>query len=605
MLLARCAPAPGEARMEVALSQAALAYLWDHRVAGRALFPAAAMLEAAAAAVLSMLSASSGGLSAQAAVTGASIRAPLVLPSTVQQQQAFISLAVSVLARYGSVEVASATTTRQTHLKAAAACMLPPDEPPPVGCRQRLLSAAIAEAFGSLKEEQKDGRTAVASVAQSWRQPSGQYLIHPAVVDNCTQAGAAVAAPNGSAEQVTRVPAGLHAFAITGRMAAQDSFASATLVGLTADGTAVSDYKLSSNTGGGSAMAISGMLFKPVSQRSAPLSSPSAAAIAGSPQDAVYKLTWAVAEPAAGRVGPPAQRRPLLTWHAMSPGGARTAALLVASSSTGNALAASLRFIQSQAAAGSARAASVRLHTSTTPADAELGCAGASSKWDGAALGEAGASGLLRVAAQEFPGTSWQHYAGSNAAAASSLRPTDAFGTSSQCGLTLAPRLQHSQEPAGKGPFTLGQAQNHIAGSVIVTGGLGDIGSLSAAWAAEARPGAHLYLIGRSGRASQPLPQALLSGAVAVHVVRCDGAQACEVDALVRGIREAGPPLRAVIHAGGVLQDALLPKQVRPSFRSQWSCHSAYSACFGDVSMECLVKCVKWVGLHNKLQLGH
>lgn len=548
--------------MEAALSQAALSYLWDHRVEGRVLFPAAAMLEAAAAAILSMLSASSGGLSAQAAVTGASIPAPLVLPSAAQQPKALISLAVTVLARSGSMEVASASTNRQIHLKATAACMLSSGECPAVDRCQHVLSAAIAGAFGNVEGKRTGGRAAVASMAQSWRQPGGQYLIHPAVVDNCTQAGAALAAPIESSEQVTRVPAGLRAFAIPGKMAAPECFASAVVAGLMANGTAVSDYKLGSETGGGSAMTISGMLFKPVSRGSAKSALTAAAPFAVSPQNAVYELTWAAADPATGRTGPPSQRRPLLTWHAMSAGGARTTAVQVASRNTGNALATSLRFIQSQAATISARAASVRLHTSTMPADALFGCAGIFSERCGAALGEAGASGLLRVAAQEFPGTSWQHYAGSDAA--SLLQPTDAFGMSSNCGLTLAPRLQRSQGPAANGPFILGQAQPCVAGSLIVTGGLGDIGSLSATWAAEALHGVHLHLTGRSGRASQPLPQALLSGAAAVHIVRCDGAQACEVDALVRGIRSADPPLRAVVHAGGVLQDALLPKQVGP-----------------------------------------
>ena len=551
--------------MEAALSHAALSYLWDHRVAGRALFPAAAMLEAAAAAALAMLSASAGALSAQAALTGASIPAPLVLPSAAQQASAAVSLLVTLLARSGSIEVASASRSRQGHLKAAAACMLSASAAPSASCSQQALSAAIAAALNKVQETHTTTAVAVASVLQSQHQPVGQYLIHPAVIDCCTQAGAAHASPE-DALAVTRVPAGLHACAIRGRLASPEAYATAVVVGLLADGTAVSDYGLCSKAAEStSSMAISAMLFKPVSRAKGEVA-PSAAEPRGVfVQDALYELSWAVAAPEAAPAGLPAQRRPLMTWQATLSGGARTATARFAAGSSGLALAGSLRFIQAQAA----KAAIVRLHTPAAPLDALLSCAGVSTMWGRAALCDAGANGLLRVAAQEFPGTSWQHFAGSGEATASAvqLRPADAFGLTSSRSLSLTPRLQRSHAASTAGPAALegmlGQAGHNLGGSVIVTGGLGDIGSLSGTWAAECLHGAHVYLVGRTGRAGTVLPQALLCSGAAVHVVRCDTTQSCEVDALVHAVRCVSPPLRAVMHAGGVLQDALLPKQVR------------------------------------------
>jgi hypothetical protein len=115
---------------------------------------------------------------------------------------------------------------------------------------------------------------------------------------------------------------------------------------------------------------------------------------------------------------------------------------------------------------------------------------------------------------------------------------------------------------------------------VIVTGGLGDIGSLAGTWVAVASQAApHVYLIGRTGR-SQKLPQQLLQSEAAVHIVLCDAGKAVEVDGLVHKIRVASPPLGGVVHAGGVLQDAFLPTQVIIS-------HSKHTR-FGKFTSSCM-----------------
>lgn len=586
MLLARCTTVSGEARMEAALSQAALSYLWDHRVAGRALFPAAAMLEAAAAATLAMLSASGDANSAQAAVTGVSIPTPLVLPSTDQRTTAGINLTVTVLAAAGSIEAASGSggqhSSRQTHLKAGAARILSPEVAGSLHRPQHAVLAAVSQALlreaVPMLELPASAGVAIASVAQAARAPGGRYLIHPAVIDNCTQAGAALSdnhspSTNSSRAAVTRVPAGLRAYALRKRLQAPEAFASAAVVGLLVNGTAVSDYSLGSATDSRAGMAISGMLFKPVSGRpaaavpqatSATLAA-AAATSGASPQDALYELSWAVTQPGPTTPGRLlAQRRPMLIWTARSANSASKATLRLAASSSSTVLAGSLRFIQAQAAGGSAKASSIQLTSLAVHSGAKPDCAAIAPSRKSAALCEAGAGGLLRVAAQEFPATAWQHCHISSPAAAESSQsgpPADAFGISSAHGAWLASRLQRSATTAAPAPLH-SIASSSGGRSVIVTGGLGDIGSLAGAWVAIASQAApHVYLIGRTGR-SQKLPQQLLHSEGAVHIVRCDVGEATEVDSLVQKIRVASPPLGGVVHAGGVLQDALLPIQV-------------------------------------------
>ena len=106
------------------------------------------------------------------------------------------------------------------------------------------------------------------------------------------------------------------------------------------------------------------------------------------------------------------------------------------------------------------------------------------------------------------------------------------------------------------------------AGSALITGGLGGLGLLVAAWLAE-RGAKQLILLGRSGRAAPSAPlQALLTGALPpaeskavasapqsgaaaaiVKMLRCDVSDRDELAAALMGFRPA-----FVCHASGVLQ---------------------------------------------------
>lgn len=103
-------------------------------------------------------------------------------------------------------------------------------------------------------------------------------------------------------------------------------------------------------------------------------------------------------------------------------------------------------------------------------------------------------------------------------------------------------------------------------GRIIITGGMGALGLLVAAWLA-GRQGIHyIMLVSRSGRpasdmseASSRLLASLMSGSATVDVVAADVAAA--EDSLLVGLGAAGLPVVGLVHASGVLEDAALRKQ--------------------------------------------
>jgi len=166
----------GVVRVEGRLSQASLAYLWDHRIADRVILPAAAMLEMAAAAVNAAFGSSAG--QPGPALTGVGIPAPLPLPTA---STAALLLAVALDTRKATLSVESSSGRGWgTHL------------------RSSICLCYTGVGLGGLGVESKGlGLLGVAPVASA---PSGfgavvhrkglqsqEYILDPAVLDNCTQ----------------------------------------------------------------------------------------------------------------------------------------------------------------------------------------------------------------------------------------------------------------------------------------------------------------------------------------------------------------------------------------------------------------------------------
>jgi KR domain len=159
-------------------------------------------------------------------------------------------------------------------------------------------------------------------------------------------------------------------------------------------------------------------------------------------------------------------------------------------------------------------------------------------------------------------------------AAASTAPAGDAFGRLASAGAIahpmLLPQADAAHDAAATPPFT-------AAGRILISGGLGGVGSLAAAWLAamagsegpeellHAGSTSEIVLLGRSGRTgASPLMATLQRSAVAVTMARCDVCCAAEAAQLAAG---SGQPLAGIIHAGGVLADAMIPSQTVAGIR--------------------------------------
>ncbi len=117
----------------------------------------------------------------------------------------------------------------------------------------------------------------------------------------------------------------------------------------------------------------------------------------------------------------------------------------------------------------------------------------------------------------------------------------------------------------------------------LVTGGLGALGLVVATWLAE-HGARHLVLMGRGG-ASAPAQEkldALRAAGTEVIVAQGDVAKADDVAAMLESIAESMPPLRGVVHAAGIADDAILQcldeqklrKVMAPKVQGGWNLHA-------------------------------
>jgi len=103
-------------------------------------------------------------------------------------------------------------------------------------------------------------------------------------------------------------------------------------------------------------------------------------------------------------------------------------------------------------------------------------------------------------------------------------------------------------------------AMRGTVGNVLITGGLGSLGSITATWIAGTVP-ATVVVTGRSGRCSKESSLVQLVGGGHRNIVCFASADAsCSEDALMLGLIGGGR-LSGVVHAAGVLADATLGNQ--------------------------------------------
>ncbi|MFE7132363.1 type I polyketide synthase [Streptomyces sp. NPDC057638] len=100
----------------------------------------------------------------------------------------------------------------------------------------------------------------------------------------------------------------------------------------------------------------------------------------------------------------------------------------------------------------------------------------------------------------------------------------------------------------------------HPSGTVLITGGTGALGARMARWAV-ANGAGHIVLTSRRGPDAPGAPELraeLEQAGATVTVAACDLADRTEATRLVTGLISAEPPLTAVVHAAGVLDDGIL-----------------------------------------------
>uniref|UniRef100_UPI0004C91E3B type I polyketide synthase n=1 Tax=Streptomyces sp. NRRL B-1347 TaxID=1476877 RepID=UPI0004C91E3B len=127
-----------------------------------------------------------------------------------------------------------------------------------------------------------------------------------------------------------------------------------------------------------------------------------------------------------------------------------------------------------------------------------------------------------------------------------------------RAGVASVPRLARASVPAGEAPAGAGRRPRPLdpEGTVLITGGTGTLGAVTARHLVAAHGVRHLVLAGRRGQAPE-LRDELAGMGASVTLAACDTADRAQVAALLRAI-PAAHPLTAVVHAAGVLDDGVL-----------------------------------------------
>lgn len=252
-----------------------LAFLWDHRVTDKVLFPGAGFFE------LAMASAkiSVGSRTNAALVLGkAAIPAPLSLPDVLPRAPATLLLRCSTVLATGKVEVTSSPAGfKQPHLLASIlAITVQPSRAAAVG---RTLQPLLC--VQELPESLTPMPACFGRVNNSTRDDTSHF--HPTALDSCLQLAA-------SADSALKVPVGLEALQLPEPLveptlhAASQQHAAAR-----PNEPSIVDYWLSASSTG---LAIKGLTMKSVGQQAAPTSLPA--------EEMLYELVWPVSETTTG-----------------------------------------------------------------------------------------------------------------------------------------------------------------------------------------------------------------------------------------------------------------------------------------------------------------
>lgn len=156
-------------------------------------------------------------------------------------------------------------------------------------------------------------------------------------------------------------------------------------------------------------------------------------------------------------------------------------------------------------------------------------------------------------------------------------------------GTMMVPRLKTLPIPSKKDRELPGTSNSDstldVSGTVLITGGTGGLGALLSRHIARVHRAKRLLLVSRSGMkspAAQQLCEDLSSAGVVVHIEECDCSDREQLATLFASNSSQGrPPITAIIHCAGVVDDAVLSSQspervsrvLRPKVNAAWHLH--------------------------------
>jgi len=552
------APKAATVRFEACLSVDHQMYLWDHRVAGRGLLPAAAFLEVGSAALCHIANSNVSDISlAPTAMCGVAITSPLVLPAV----KAVVAIACSLNLRSGALEIAAAGAKRPCLTSQCRAIHVRQDADAQVEAQMPTIHGpdGLSRASSTL------GR-----IAHNTSMITGENTglqMPPAVLDANLQLA-------GARQRMTalHIPAGIEAYWAPHSAGHFDVWATAT-----SRQAHVSDHTIFAE--GGCMIHLAGLEVKATKPGAATrVAMPEAAA---APKAAALKAVSRSVS-LVGSPAPPAAPSGFLyevAWAASaeSPGVTQPSRnCFAAATSPQHPHRQASTGIQAAQYAAVSRIPRVTLQTSGAVGGATVRTSGSeiwsvmkcaapelqsSTAFDGCD-GDLNGVGFTVPAQAEIYGTQGITIRGGSIATPAMLPSsvlaqtamdvtslTDALASIIRGGdkAVAATHLRHALEVGA--PFS-------SDGATVVTGGLGGLGQLIASH--NVRNGStHLTLLGRSGRAGG-MDSLLVSSGACVVMSRSDVSSADEASATAF---HSHAPVRVLLHAGGLLKDATIPNQ--------------------------------------------
>lgn len=152
-------------------------------------------------------------------------------------------------------------------------------------------------------------------------------------------------------------------------------------------------------------------------------------------------------------------------------------------------------------------------------------------------------------------------------------------------GALMTPRLSKVPVPSIIPETFAAGSTLDVSGTVLITGGTGGLGALLSRHVARACGARNLLLVSRSGinaPGAQQLHDDLSSAGAVVHIEQCDCSDRAQLAALFASNSSRGrPPITAIVHCAGVVDDAVLSSQgpervsrvLRPKADAAWHLH--------------------------------